>query len=368
MKNIFSRTDESFLGRWWWSIDRKVFLANLALLILGSATLFSAGTPVAERIDLSPYHFFIKQTIFMISGILVIIFTSFLSIGSVKRIAIIGMVLVIISLVLTLLLGDETKGAVRWITILNFRIQPSEFAKPLFAVCCGWLFSRHFENKRILGIWLGCILYLTIALLFLLQPDLGQTVVLTTIWMAQFIVVGLPIPIIIGLLPLSLLGIGGSYFIFDHVRVRIDKWLYPQSGDTYQIQKSLEAFANGGMFGVGPGQGNLKKLLPDVHADFIFSVVGEEMGLMGSLFILGLFVYIIHRIIQLCHRQNHMFIMTTLVGLVTQFAAQTAINISSSIGLIPSKGMTLPFISYGGSSLLAIALAMGIILSLTRKK
>ena len=367
MPKIFSRTDESFLGRWWWSIDRGLFWAILSLFILGSAILFSAGTSVAARINLLPYYFFIKQTIFMVSGIALMIIVSFFSVQQIKRLSIVGMFFILIALLIVLCLDKETKGAARWISIFGFQMQPSEFAKPLFAICIGWLFSTHFEGKNIPGIWLGCSLYVLLALSFILQPDLGQTVILTSTWIAQFIVIGLPLTVVVGLVLASIIGLFGAYFIFDHVKERIDKWLDPGSGDTYQIQKSLEAFADGGIFGVGPGQGKVKNILPDVHADFIFSVVGEETGVIGSLFIIAIFIYIIHKLIKSSFRQDNLFIMISLVGLTTQFSVQTAINLASSIGLIPSKGMTLPFISYGGSSLFALAGSMGIILSFTRK-
>ena len=368
MINRFSRTDNSLLGRWWWSIDRHLFFSILALSIIGGMMVFSASTSVAEHLKLPPYFFFIKQIKLLLVAILAMISVSLLPIIAIRRLALLGLIGIIVLLIITPILGSEIKGATRWIRIAGFNLQVTEFAKPIFAVCSAWLFATHFEGKNIPGVWLATGLYLILASLFIIQPDFGQTVLLSAIWASQFIIAGLPFVIIFFLLGLAFAFIILGYFTMEHVRVRIDKWLDPSSGDTYQITKSLEAFADGGWLGVGPGNGNLKNTLPDVHADFIYAVVGEETGILGGIIIIGLFSYIIYRILKKTYQKQDLFIILTLVGLTTQFAVQTAINLSSTMGLIPSKGMTLPFISYGGSSLLAMGLSMGVILSFTRKR
>ena len=368
MQNRFSRTDESIIGQWWWSVDRALLSAILLISIFGTIMVFSASTSVADNLNKSTYYFFIKQLILLSTSTLVMIVISMLPIKTIRRLTFLSTVVIVILLIITPIFGVEIKGAKRWIHIFGFSLQVSEFAKPAFAVTSAWLFSTHFEGKNIPGIWIATFIFVLFAGLFMIQPDLGQTILLSTIWLNQFIVVGLPLPIIFGFLFLAIISLFLSYIYLPHVTQRIDKWLDPSSGDTYQITKSLEAFADGSWFGVGPGNGDLKNVLPDVHSDFIFSVVGEEWGVIGGMTIISVFTFIIFRVLNKARQSNNLFVILTLVGLITQFSVQAAINLSSTMGLIPSKGMTLPYISYGGSSLLATGVAMGIILSFTRKR
>ena len=368
MANRFSRTDESIIGQWWWSVDRTLLSAILLISIFGSIMVFSASTSVADSLNKSSYYFFVKQLILLVTSTLAMIVISMLPIKTIRRLAFLSTIVITILLIITPIFGVEIKGAARWIRIFGFSLQVSEFAKPAFAVTSAWLFSTHFEGKNIPGIWIATFIFVLFASLFLIQPDLGQTIVLSTIWFSQFIVAGLPLLIIFGLLFLSLTFLFLTYLFLPHVTQRIDIWLDPSSGDTYQITKSLEAFADGAWFGVGPGNGDLKNVLPDVHSDFIFSVVGEEWGIIGGGAIISVFAFIIFRVLNNARKSNNLFVILTLVGLITQFSVQTAINLSSTMGLIPSKGMTLPYISYGGSSLVAMGVTMGIILSFTRKR
>ncbi len=365
---MFTRTDNSFLGSWWWSIDRNLFWAIIALSIVGLYLVFSASTSVADRININTYTFFIKQSKYMLLSISLMILVSFFSVKTIRKLSIISIIPIILILIATLNFGLEIKGATRWLHTLGFTIQVSEFSKPAFAIVSAALFSTHFEKKNIPGIWIATTLFLIIVSLIIAQPDLGQAIVLSSIWFSQLLIAGLPLFFMAILIILFFIFIFISYLSFEHVRDRIDRWIDPSSGDTFQIQKSYDAFSEGGFFGVGPGQGYVKNVLPDAHSDFIFSIVGEEFGFIGAVLLLWLFGYIITRILRRAGALDDLFTMIATIGLCVQFTAQVAINTGSSVGLIPSKGMTLPFISYGGSSLVSMGILMGVILSFTRKR
>ncbi len=363
----FSRTDHSLLGRWWWTVDRWTLAALAVLIGLGLFLVAAASPAVAERIHLSSYFFVIHQAILLVPSIGLIIGISLMSPKGVRRLAMVMLLGTLAALVLTPLIGTEIKGARRWIQIGSLSLQPSEFLKPAFAVVCGWIFSRrHIIGYAAYAIATG--LYLVVALLLLLQPDLGQTVVITSIWLGEFFIAGLPLVLMAGLGVCGVCGLVGAYFIFPHVQSRIDRFLNPASGDTYQIDRSIEAFANGGVFGTGPGQGKIKYLLPDAHADFIFAVAGEELGLIATVFIVCLFAFIVLRGFSRLRSESDLFVTLAASGLLLQFGLQAMIHMGSSLHLLPAKGMTLPFISYGGSSLLALGIGTGMMLALTRRR
>jgi len=247
-------------------------------------------------------------------------------------------------------------------------MQPSEFVKPAFAIVAAWLFAEGKRDKAIPGHWIAFGLYFLVVTLIIAQPDLGMTMVVTSVWLAQFFLAGLSMWLVIGLGLAGIAGLFGAYFMFPHVTSRIDRFLDPASGDSYQIDKSLSAFVNGGFLGRGPGVGRVKETIPDAHADFVFAVAGEEMGAIVCLIIVGLFAFLVIRCFARLLAEQNLFVFLAVAGLVTNFGLQAVINIGSSLHLLPTKGMTLPFISYGGSSLLALALTMGMALALTRRR
>lgn len=364
----FARTDTSVVGRWWWTVDRWT-LAALGLLIgTGTLLILAASPSVAERIGADSFYFVQRQAIYLPAALAVMFAVSLLSPRDVRRLALLGFVVSLLLLVLTPWLGAEIKGARRWLSFGPISLQASEFVKPTFAVVAAWMFAEHRAKEAFPGNVIAILLYGTVVGLLLLQPDFGMTLVVTAVWFTQFFMAGLPMFYVFGL---SGLGIGlmiGGYLLLPHVTSRVDRFLDPSSGDTYQVSTSLEAFMNGGLFGVGPGEGRVKDHLPDAHADFIFAVAGEEFGLLACLGIVLLFAFVVLRGFARMLQERDLFVVLASVGLLAQFGLQALINMGSTLRLMPAKGMTLPFISYGGSSLLALALGMGMMLALTRRR
>jgi cell division protein FtsW len=365
---ILSRTDQSFLGQWWWTVDRGLIAMLLMLLGIGVFMVATASPSVAERIGLSSYHFVFRHLLFIAPAIIAMIGMSFFSPRSIWRISSIALLVTIGLLVAVLIFGKEIKGAQRWLEIGIFSIQPSEFIKPLFAVVGAWLIARGKDDAAFPGRVIAMLLYALLLALLLSQPDYGQSMILTLIACTLIGLSGIPFWVV-GLL------IGGvaflsvvSYFTLHHVRSRFDRFFDKESGDNYQIDMSLDAFKNGGLFGKGLGQGEVKNYIPDVHSDFIFSVVGEEFGFVFTMLLLVLYVMIIKRIIDRTMESKDLFPVLAVSALVVMFAAQIFIHMGSATRLSPSKGMTLPFLSYGGSSLWGIGLSMGMILGLTRRQ
>ena len=365
---MFSRTDRSILGRWWWTVDRPMLGAIFLLMILGMMLVTTASPSVADRIGYGEFHFVIRHVVFLVPAIALLLGLSLLTPKMIWRLATVILGCSIIGLILVLLTGTEVKGAQRWISLFGFSLQPSEFMKPSFAVLSAWFLSRSREQPGFPGHWIATGLFGIIVLLLALQPDIGMTVVTAAIFGAQICLAGFPLWIIFCLLGLAGGGLFGAYFLFPHFQSRMDRFLDPASGDNYQVEKSLEAFRQGGLVGAGPGQGEIKLSIPDAHADFIYSVAAEEMGMIFALVILGIYVFIILRGLNRLLENNSLFAILATGGILTMFGLQSVIHMGSSVSILPAKGMTLPFISYGGSSLWAISLAMGMVLALTRRQ
>lgn len=368
MSTTFARTDNSVLGRWWWTVDRWTVAALVALVFLGAVLTLAASPPVAERLGYDSFHFVRRQFIFIPLAIAVMLATSLLSPRGVRRVAALVLLGCLVLLVATLLLGTEINGARRWLSFGGFSVQPSEFTKPAFAVIAGWLFARSRVEGDIPGVGIAMVLYAVIVGLLMLQPDVGQAVVISVMWFAQFFLAGLSVVWVVGFIVVGVGGMLGAYLLLPHVTSRVDRFLDPASGDTYQITRALEAFGNGGLFGRGPGEGRVKEVLPDAHTDFVFAVAGEELGLLVCLLLVGLFAFVVLRGFARLLHSDDLYVLIAGAGLLVQFGAQAMINMASSLHLIPTKGMTLPFVSCGGSSLLALAMAMGLLLALTRRR
>jgi cell division protein FtsW len=333
---VMSRADTSLLGRWWWSVDRWTLVAITTLIGFGYVMMLAASPAVAERIGETRDAFIFKQVGFLaVSGIEVVC-VSMLSPRNVRRLALLGCIVALGLTAMTLVVGVEIKGARRWIALP--------------------------------GTLIACAVYVMILMLLKSQPDIGMLAVVTSVFFAQLFVGGLNLAMVgIALGGMASAAVGAFAF-FPHVRSRVLRFLHPTADNSYQVDKSLEAFGNGGLLGRGPGEGHVKDVLPDAHADFVFAVAGEEFGFLVCLFLLSIFAFIVIRGLLKLLREHDMFIILAVSGLVTSFGLQAFVNMASSLHLIPTKGMTLPFVSYGGSSVLAIALGMGFLLALTRTR
>ncbi len=363
-----SRADNSLLGRWWWSVDRWTLGAIGALIGFGYIMMLAASPSVAQRIGAGRDTFIIKQVGFLAIAAAIVVGVSLLSPRNIRRIAIAGCLIAIVLTAATLVIGVDIKGARRWIAFPLFSVQPSEFLKPCFAVTTAWLLSEAKRSPRFPGMLIAFAIFLLIVGLLQAQPDIGMSGVIIAVFLTQLYVGGLNLVLVaIGLLMMAASGVG-AFFLFAHVQSRVDRFLHPSSGDTYQITTALEAFGNGGLFGRGPGEGRVKDVLPDAHADFVYAVAGEEFGMVVCAVILAVFAFIVLRGLLKLLKEQDMFTILSCTGLLTGFGLQAFINMASTLKLIPTKGMTLPFISYGGSSVIAIALGMGMLLALTRRR
>lgn len=362
-----SRTDDSQLASWWWSVDRWLLGAVALLIICGTILIAAASPAIAERLHVPWFYFILRHFFYLVPTLCIMMMLSFMNPKMLRRAASLLFLVTLGMLILVPMIGSELNGARRWISLGGFSLQPSEFIKPCFAVVAAWLFASQHRDRSFPGYMISCFLYALIVGLLLMQPDLGMTVVVSFVWAIQFFMAGLPLSIVAILFVFFVAGLFGIYMTFPHVSSRIDRFIDPQKGDTYQVDRALEAFRNGGIFGTGPGQGHIKRVLPDAHADFIFAVAGEEFGLLLTALLVMLFAFIVWRGMQRARASDNLFVMLAVAGLLVQFGGQALIHMGSSLRLLPAKGMTLPFVSYGGSSLLALGVGMGMILGLTRK-
>jgi cell division protein FtsW len=368
MSTTLARTDISTVGRWWWTVDKWILAATTLLILIGIILNFAAGPPAAGRIGAETFHFVRRQMVFLPATIMVIFAISLMAPIQVRRFAVIGFGITFLLMLATLVGGIEVKGAKRWIYLAGLSLQPSEFIKPFFAVVAAWMFSEHRLREDFPGNFISAGLLLLVVAVLLSQPDVGMTLVVTAVWCAQFFMAGLPIFWVILIAVAGLGAIVGAYFVFPHVASRIDRFLDPASGDSYQITQAMRAFQQGGLFGRGPGEGRVKESLPDAHTDFIFAVAGEEFGVFLCLLMVALFAFLVIRSLLKVMREENMFVLLAVGGLAVQFGLQAMVNMASSLHMMPTKGMTLPFISYGGSSLVALGVGMGMILALTRRR
>lgn len=359
----------SIFRKWLMSIDRVILVTILAIISIGIWVSIASTPAVAMKLGLPPFTFVKQHLLIVPVAVALMISVSFLQTRYLRRLAILGFVLCIFLVIATILFGTEIKGARRWINILGFSLQPSEFFKPIVTIITAWLIAEQYRDRKFPGIGLSLVSVSIVIPLLLLEPDVGMTVIILGTWMGQLFISGLSI-FMIGTFIISAMGsLVGLYFILPHFADRIDKFLMKggEETDLYQVQKSLEAFKSGGFFGKGPGEGVIKTMVPDSHSDFVFSVIGEEFGLIMCLIIIALFLVLIIRSMMRILNSSSMFCFSAVFGIIFQMTLQILINIGTSLNLIPTKGMTLPFISYGGSSLLASAISIGILLALTKR-
>ena len=365
---MVSRVERSLFADWWWTVDR-LLLASLFVLMVAGIVLGMAGSPaVAERLGLPIFHFVHRQLGYLAPACVVMLAVSFFSPRHIRRAALACYVVSMALVVAALLFGTEVKGARRWISLAGIAVQPSEFVKPAFVILAAWAFSEGGRRRDMPGNTLGLLLLLVTIVPLILQPDIGQTMLITIVWCGLVFLSGLHLFWVLGLGGLGATGLFVAYLTLPHVAQRINSFLDKSSTDSFQVLNALQSFAEGGWFGKGPGEGTVKRILPDSHTDFIFAVTAEEFGIVVCLLLLFVFMLVVLRGLVLSRRNEEPFCRLAAAGLVMLFGLQSVINMAVNVHLMPAKGMTLPFISYGGSSLISLALAMGFLLAVTRRR
>src|SRR3984893_15932364 len=365
---MVSRAERSALANWWWTINRWILAAGGGLMVLGVVLAMAERPPVAERLGLSTFHFVHRQVLFLIPAVAVLVAASFLSPRQVRRGALFVFFVSMGLIIVALLYGHEIKGSRRWI----LGIHRSEFLKPAFVVLVAWAFSEADKRRDVPANPFAVLLLLVTIVPLILQPDFGQTMLVSLVWTALFIMTGLHWVWVAGIGGAGLGGALLAYKLGPHVRARVLKFLDPGAGggmaDTFQVDTALDSFLSGGWFGKGPGEGTIKRILPDAHTDFIFAVTGEEFGVLACLLIAAIFAFIVLRGLFMAARNKDPFCRFAAAGLVMLFGLQSTINMPVNVHLLPAKGMTLPFISYGGSSLISLGLSIGLLIAVMRKR
>ena len=365
--NFFDRRNLNFFKSWWLDIDKINFTIVVILIALGLIFTTTSSPVVAKKIDVDRLFFIKKQLVFACLSLCLVIVISFLQKEQIRFLAILGIGCSIFLLLLVLLVGSKIKGATRWLNFAGFNLQPSEFAKTFFIIFHSYCFARLSIYSAKTQYFCSFFLLVIFVSLLYLQPDFGMIISFVAIWATQLFLYGIPLFVVFSLFILFVLGSVITYLTLPHVEDRINRFL-DANQKNYQVERSLDAFQNGSFLGKGMGNGVVKKFVPDVHTDFIFASIAEEFGILFCIFIILLFIYLIARIVYKALSEKDFFIYLSLCGLMVQFTMQVIVNIGVSLGLFPTKGMTLPFISYGGSSMLATGIAFGLILAFTKKK
>jgi len=363
-----SRAERSRLAEWWFSVDR-VLLATV-LVIAGTGLLLSlaASPAIALKRGLPTFYFVERHLLFAAAALATMFAVSLLSPAQLRRLSLMMLGVSLALMLLVLLTGLEINGARRWLHIGGYTLQPSEFAKPAFVVLSAWLFAEADRRPDMPASGAAVALYLLLAALLVLEPDLGQTLLVSIVWSALIFLANRPLKWFAAVLAALMIGLVAAYLSFGHVRWRIERFLNPALGDTFQTDRALRSFGEGGLLGKGPGEGTLKTALPDAHTDFIFAVIAEEYGVLACLVILGLFALIGARVLLRQLREGDVFLRLSCTGLALLLVLQAIINMAVNVGLAPAKGITLPFISSGGSSMLGVGLLLGMLLGLGRRR
>ena len=369
--NRYGRSDRSPVGRWFWEIDRVLLLMLAMLIGIGLIAVAAASPAAAQRysggsVRFAELHYFYRQIAWIALSIPVMILISMLTRERLRRLCLVGAALCFVALALVPIVGPEVNGARRWINFGFGQVQPSEFLKPLFVVSMAWLLSLREVDKSLPVFTLSALVTGLVAFLLMKQPDFGSTIIFVAVWVAMLALAGASLRVLGGLAIAGMAGIVLAYFFYDVATVRINGFLFGE-GDTFQTDNAMRTLTAGGLFGMGPGGGTRKFGLPEPHTDYIFSVIGEEFGLIACLLIACLYLAIVARVLVKLLDEESPFALLAAAGLVIQFGLQALINMAVNVQIAPSKGMTLPFISYGGSSMLALSIAMGLLLAFTRR-
>lgn len=369
--NNYGRSDTSAIGRWFWEIDKVLLLLVTVLIAIGLIAVAAASPAAAHRysggnVRFSELYYFWRQLAWIMIGIPVMIGISMIPRERARRFSLAGAAIFFGLLILVPIIGPEHNGARRWIEFGVGQVQPSEFLKPFFVIAMAWLLSLKESDKTLPVFIISAVITGSIAFLLMRQPDFGSTIIFCAVWLAMLALAGVNLRILIGLGIAGVVGIILAYFFYDVATARIDEFLFG-TGDRFQVENAMRTLTAGGLFGMGPGGGTRKFGLPEPHTDYIFSVVGEEFGLIACLAIAALYLGIVARVLVKLLDEESPFAILAAAGLVIQFGLQALINMMVNVQLAPSKGMTLPFISYGGSSMLALSIGMGLLLAFTRR-
>jgi cell division protein FtsW len=369
--NRLGRSDRSAVGRWFWEIDRVLLLFVAVLIAIGLIAVAAASPAAAQRysggsVTFAPLHYFYRQLVWIIAAIPVMIAVSMLPRAKARRLCLLGALVFTGLLFLVPVFGVEVNGARRWLGLGFAQFQPSEFLKPLYIVSIAWLLSLKQQDESLPVVPLSAVITGLIALLLMQQPNFGETIIFVCAWVMLLTLSGASMRFLGILAGAGLAGIILAYFFYDVATTRIDAFLF-DDGDNYQTESALRTLTAGGLFGAGPGAGMRKFQLPEPHTDYIFSVIGEEFGIIACLAIAVIYLFIVARVLIRLLDEEDQFVILAAAGLVTQFGLQALINMAVNVQLAPSKGMTLPFISYGGSSMVALSIGMGLLLAFTRR-
>ncbi len=367
--HAFARSDRTAIGVWWWTVDRWMLGVVALLIAIGVVIAFSASPAAAARMNIGdPFHFAVRQCVFAALAVVILVGMSMLEVKSVRRSAFAIWLVAIAVMIALPFLGHSAKGATRWLEFGGFSLQPSEFMKPALVILVAWMFAEGQKGDGVPGVSIAFGLYAISVALLLIQPDIGQTVLITVAFGAAFWMAGVPISWVMGLGAVAVAGLSSTYFLFPHVASRVDRFLSPDKADTHQVDAAAAAQAAGGFFGRGPGEGVMKRHVPDLHTDFALSVGAEEFGLIFTLLLIALFGFVVIRGLYRAMKLNDPFEQVAAAGLFVLVGQQAFINVAVNLNMIPTKGMTLPFISYGGSSMLAMGLTLGMALAITRRR
>jgi cell division protein FtsW len=365
---MVSRLERTPFAAWWWTVDRLMLAALIVLMLAGIVLSLAASPPVAARLGLEPFYFVNRHILYLIPTLAVLLATSLLSARNIRRLALVVFIVSLVLIVATLMFGAEVKGARRWIVIFGVNIQPSEFLKPAFVILIAWLFGESARRPEMPSNTAALALLLAAVGVLVLQPDFGQTMLIMLVWGTLFFLAGMRMVWVAGLGGAAAIGLAGAYATVPHVARRIQRFMDPASGDTFNVDQALESFVRGGWFGRGPGEGTVKRILPEAHTDFVFAVGAEEFGIVLCLVLAALYAFVVVRALRHARNDDDPFRRFAVAGLAILFGLQSAINMAVNLHLIPAKGMTLPFISYGGSSMISLAYGMGMLLALARER
>jgi len=362
----FSRADRSRLAEWWFTVDHVLLYAILIIVATGVVLSLAASPAVALKKGLHAYYFVERHVVFSLTGTVIMFAVSLLDPPAVRRLALAVLVASLVGLAAVYVFGEEINGARRWLSIEGHSVQPSEFAKPAFVVVSAWLLAEARHRPDMPALPIAVVLFLIFAGLLVMQPDVGQTMLVSMVWAAMLFVSGVSLLGAGAVVAAGVAGLYAAYLYFPHVAIRIDRFLNSDVGDYSQAGRAIRSFVEGGFLGRGPGEGTIKTALPDAHTDYIFAVVAEEYGTLACLVLVALFAFVVLRALRRALDEPDASTRLAVVGLSLMFGLQALINMGVNVGLLPAKGMTLPFLSSGGSSMLAISLTLGMLLALTR--